>query len=40
MAALVAGLVVTFLGASALAAGGHGPVGTQARHIRHLLHLH
>jgi cytochrome c biogenesis protein CcdA len=40
MAALVAGMVVTFLGASALAAGGHGPVGRQARRLRHLLHLH
>jgi cytochrome c biogenesis protein CcdA len=40
VAALVAGIIVTFLGASALAAGQHGPVGSTARHVRHLLHLH
>jgi cytochrome c biogenesis protein CcdA len=40
MAALVAGLFVTFLGATAFAAAQNGDVGTAARTLRHLLHLH
>jgi cytochrome c biogenesis protein CcdA len=40
MAALVAGLFVVFLGASAFAAATHGGIGRIARHLRHLLHLH
>ena len=40
MAALVAGLFVVFLGASAFAAATHGGIGRVARHLRHLLHLH
>jgi len=40
VAALVAGIFVTFLGASALAAAKHNRLGHLARSVRHLLHLH
>jgi hypothetical protein len=40
MAALVAGMFVIFLGASAFAASQRGDVGSAARSLRHLLHLH
>jgi cytochrome c biogenesis protein CcdA len=38
--ALVAGLFVILLGATGLAARGHGGIGSLARHVRRLLHLH
>jgi cytochrome c biogenesis protein CcdA len=40
MAALVAGLFVIFLGVSAFAATKRGDLGTAARTVRHIFHLH
>jgi cytochrome c biogenesis protein CcdA len=40
MAALVAGVFVIFLGTSAFIATKNGDLGTAARSLRHLLHLH
>jgi hypothetical protein len=38
--ALVAGLVVTMLGVTGIAAAHHNDFGTLARRLRHVLHLH